>query len=141
VQAVGDGQWLQLAIELVQRRVCIGGRVLGAVGERECGCAGWGVGAADLGEELLIVGVRRVLESLLAKLSFACESAKGVFASVHVHGSHQCTRGAQWLSYLWLPSEGREEAVRSSSLLWSPLFSELMSSRDLETEASRPWKL
>ena len=67
------------------------GRVLGAAGEGGCGCAGGSVGAADLGEELLIVGVRRVLEGLLAKLSFACESAKGAIASVHVHGSHQCT--------------------------------------------------
>lgn len=43
-------------------------------------------------------------------------------------------------SYLWLASDGRVLAPRSSSLLWSLLPSELMSSRDSEMEGSRPLK-
>lgn len=96
MQAVGDRQWLQLAVEFVQRGVCVGGRVLGTVGEGGCGCAGWGVGAADLGEELLVVGVGGVLKGLLTELSLACESAKGGIVSVHAHGAQGCSRGAQW---------------------------------------------
>lgn len=40
------------------------------------------------------------------------------------------------ISYLWLPSDGRVLPLRSSSLWWSLLSSELMSSRDLDMEGS-----
>jgi hypothetical protein len=41
------------------------------------------------------------------------------------------------ISYLWFPSDGRDLPLRSSSLMTSWLFSELMSSKDREMEGSR----
>jgi hypothetical protein len=46
----------------------------------------------------------------------------------------------QKISYLWFPSDGRGFALRSSSLMCPRLFSSLMSSRERETEGSRPLK-
>jgi len=59
-------EWFQLAVELIERRVGVGCRLLGASGR-----------AANLGQKLLVIGVGRCFQGFLSQLSFASKPMVG----------------------------------------------------------------